>query len=241
MRPSTRTSLTRCSVTRESGKTAVSRLASQLCQSCSLELNLARSSFTPSAATRPASIISAPLSISALSKASSDGVIKMSFCRSASIERFTLFSVKRLTIWPITATTLLSSSRFKSGVPTFTAMITSAPILRASSTGRLSTRPPSTSRRLPCITGAKTPGTDIEARIAAAKFSPFCNSTRSPLTRSVATAVKGIARLLRSLMWFTTPVSFSKKSVNSWLGTKLSGNTISPLCVKRILPLERLL
>ena len=77
-------------------------------------------------------------------------------------------------------------------------MMTSAPISRASDTGRLSRRPPSTSMRSWITTGAKTPGSDIEARIAMPRLTSFCSTTRSPETRSVAMAPNGMASSVRS-------------------------------------------
>ena len=47
-----------------------------------------------------------------------------------------------------------------------TAITTSAPIARTTSTGRLLTSPPSPSTRPPASTGANIPGTDMLARIA---------------------------------------------------------------------------
>jgi hypothetical protein len=96
-----------------------------------------------------------------------------------------------LIICPVTFSTEVISSGFISGVPRFTAMTMSAPIARATSTGRLRTRPPSTSSRLPTRTGAMPPGTDIDARIAVIRLPSF-SSTISPVPRSVAIARKGI-------------------------------------------------
>ncbi len=78
-------------------------------------------------------------------------------------------------------------------MPRFTAITMSAPIARATPTGRLSVRPPSMSSRPSISAGAITPGTDIEARITLAR-SPSANTTGLPVTRSVATARYGIAR-----------------------------------------------
>ena len=60
------------------------------------------------------------------------------------------------------------TGRGNNGVPMFTAMTMSAPIRRTTSTGRLSTSPPSTSNRPPMSTGANTAGTLIDARMTAA-------------------------------------------------------------------------
>ena len=70
-------------------------------------------------------------------------------------------------------------------------MTMSAPIRRATSTGRLSVRPPSTSILPSNSAGAITPGTDMLARITLAS-SPSLKTTDLPLTRSVATARNGI-------------------------------------------------
>ncbi len=56
--------------------------------------------------------------------------------------------------------------------PTSTAITMSAPIARTVWTGRFCTVPPSVRTSPSCSTGAKTPGTDMLARIASATF-PF--------------------------------------------------------------------
>jgi hypothetical protein len=81
----------------------------------------------------------------------------------------------------------LIDSREASGVPRLTAITTSAPIARATSTGRLSVRPPSTSTSWPISAGAMAPGTDMLARMTDGS-SPSVKTTALPVTRSVATA-----------------------------------------------------
>ena len=66
-------------------------------------------------------------------------------------------------------------------------MTMSAPIARATSTGRLSVSPPSTSSWPSISAGAIAPGTDMLARIADAS-SPSLKTTALPVIRSVATA-----------------------------------------------------
>ncbi len=78
-----------------------------------------------------------------------------------------------------------------------TAITTSAQRSRATSTGRFMSWPPSDSTRSPSITGAKTPGIAMLARMAIDR-SPLSMTTTSPDTMSVATARKGIGRSLKS-------------------------------------------
>ena len=73
-------------------------------------------------------------------------------------------------IWFNTATRLASTSSFSSGVPTSTAMTTSAPMSRTTSTGTWFTSPPSTSTWPSISTGLKTPGNDMLARMASARL-----------------------------------------------------------------------
>ena len=82
-----------------------------------------------------------------------------------------------------------------SGVPTFTAITMSAPSARAKSTGRLRTKPPSTSKRPLTRTGANTPGTESEARIVMNNETSD-NSTNSPVNKSDATERNGNASRL---------------------------------------------
>ena len=93
--------------------------------------------------------------------------------------------------WPLTPRIDFSCSRGASGVPRFTAMTTSAPIARATSIGKLLVSPPSTSILPSNSAGAIAPGTDMLARITFAS-SPSANTTTLPVTRSVATARKGM-------------------------------------------------
>ena len=78
-----------------------------------------------------------------------------------------------------------------SGVPRLTAITTSAPIVRAMLTGRLSVSPPSTKSFPSISTGSISPGTDMLARMTLAS-SPELNTTALPVTRSVAIARNGI-------------------------------------------------
>ena len=108
---------------------------------------------------------------------------------------FTMFcSVSRFTTCPSTVTTPVTCSGLRSGAPTFTATRMSAlQSERASVTGRLSVRPPSTSLRPSRSTGAISPGTDMLARMAEVS-SPARIATRSPLPMSVAMMASGSAR-----------------------------------------------
>ncbi|MNL28013.1 hypothetical protein D3C87_1496420 [compost metagenome] len=111
----------------------------------------------------------------------------MSEGRSDASEARTFCSVRMFSIWLVTPISEVRSSRFISGVPRLTAMTMSAPMARATSTGRLSVRPPSTSSLPWYSVGATAPGTDMLARITFAS-SPSVNTTAVPATRSVATA-----------------------------------------------------
>ena len=113
---------------------------------------------------------------------------------SDSIERFTFCSVRMLTICAVTVSSEPTDSAFSSGEPTFTAITTSGRhSSRTSATGRLSTRPPSTSLRPPTSAGASNPGTDMLARMACVS-GPLRNTTRSPVPMSVATSATGSDR-----------------------------------------------
>ena len=90
----------------------------------------------------------------------------------------------------------------------------SAPIARATSTGRLSVRPPSTSSMSPICAGAITPGTDMLARITRGR-SPSSNTTARPVTRSVATARYGIGSWSKRFV----PCTFEswRSTASSWM------------------------
>ena len=88
-------------------------------------------------------------------------------------------------------------SASKSGVLMSTAITTSAPISRTTSTGMLATMPPSTSSRPSSSTGENAPGIDMLARIAVTR-SPRAMTTFSPVTMSAATTRRGIGRRSKS-------------------------------------------
>ncbi len=128
-----------------------------------------------------------------------------------------------------TLSTEVICSGFSNGVPRLTAMMMSAPIARAMSTGRLRTRPPSTSWRFPISTGATAPGTDIDARIACTTL-PSLSTTISPVPISVAIARNGIgsSSKLRTLVIWTsrrsspssaTPVTMP---LGSWIPSRVT-------------------
>ena len=91
----------------------------------------------------------------------------------------------------ITSVRDLNWSGFAFGVLRATAITTFAPMSLTASTGVFSSTPLSTRTILSNLTGVKTPGKDIIARIAIGN-EPLLNRTDSPLTRSVATQRKGI-------------------------------------------------
>ena len=97
------------------------------------------------------------------------GEISTSPSRSEASWIRTFCSVRMLIICPVRPMIDDNASRGASGVPMLTAMTTSAPIWRTTSTGRLSTRPPSPRIRPRSSTGEKMPGTDMLARIASYK------------------------------------------------------------------------
>ncbi len=97
-----------------------------------------------SACSRPAATRSAARSKLAEVSRPSGGAISRSWRGSSrASERCTFCSVRMLIIWVVTPVTVPSVSRPASGVPMLTAMMRSTPIARATSTGRLSTSPPS--------------------------------------------------------------------------------------------------
>ncbi|MNY44382.1 hypothetical protein D3C86_1794080 [compost metagenome] len=103
-----------------------------------------------------------------------------------------------LSICPLTPKIPFRSSRLSSGVPRLTAMTMSAPISsRVVWIGRLLVSMPSTRIMPPNSAGATAPGTDMLARITLAS-SPSLNTTALPVTRSVATARKGIGSSSKS-------------------------------------------
>ncbi len=112
----------------------------------------------------------------------------------------TFCSVRMLTICVVMPSSVPSVSRPASGVPMFTAMITSAPSSRATLTGRLFTRPPSPRMRPSRPSGENTPGTDMLARSAAAR-SPRSITTALPVSMSVATARKRVGRPSKLGRW----------------------------------------
>ena len=139
------------------------------------------------------------LSKSPAEYAPSSGRISTSLRPQAASEACTFCSVRMLSICSATLEGRVIWSRGSSGVPRFTAMTTSAPMARATSTGRLRVSPPSTSILPSICTGATAPGTDMLARIAVAR-SPGLKTTIWPVTTSVAMARKGIGSLSKSLV-----------------------------------------
>ncbi len=124
--------------------------------------------------------------------------------RSAGVSRAmlacTFCSVRMFTICEVMPSRLPSVSRPASGVPMLTAMITSAPMRRATFTGRLLTSPPSPRMRPSTSSGENTPGTDMLARSAAAR-SPWSITTGCPVSMSVATARNGVGSPSNVARW----------------------------------------
>ena len=115
------------------------------------------------------------------------GVTSTSRGVSSRSERCTFCSVRMPIICCAMPKALVSTSGPPRGVPTLTAITTSAPSWRARSTGRLRTRPPSPSGRPSTVIGVNAPGTAIEARIAV-NSGTSTGITISPFSMSVATA-----------------------------------------------------
>ncbi len=159
--------------------------------------SFARRSATCRAAASPTGKVAFMLSKLPAEKLPSSGRIRTSVGPSEASDCRTFCSVRMPIICPVMPSTFRMSSRRASGVPRLTAMTMSAPISRATSTGRLFTRPPSTSIMPSNSAGAMIPGTDMLARIASAR-SPLSNTFGLPVTRSVATARKGIGSVLKS-------------------------------------------
>ena len=83
-------------------------------------------------------------------------------------------------------------------------------IFFASNTGRFALSPPSTSSFPFIFHGSNIPGIEMDARRADARL-PSRSTTVSPFSRFVATAAKGIGRLLKSVA-VTRDVSSLKKA-----------------------------
>ena len=166
------------------------------------------------AAASPAGTAFGRWSKSAAEKAPSSGSIRMSEGLSDASDARTFCSVRMLMNCSVMPTTDPSCSRLSSGVPRFTAITMSAPIARATSTGRLSVSPPSTSSMPPTCAGAIAAGTDMLARIACAS-SPSSITTAFPVTRSVATARNGIGSASNP----PGPEAFARRrsTVSSWM------------------------
>ena len=143
-------------------------------------------------------------------------------------ERVTFCSVRMLTICAATESSEPISLASSSGEPTLTAITMSGlQLLRTSSIGTLSTRPPSTRSVPPSSTGAIRPGTDMLARIALVRL-PLRNTTLSPLTRSVATMAVGKFSCSICGSPYSLRTSLLKKSLIFWPPTT-PGNRFAPL------------
>ena len=198
--PSTRTKASGCGRRASSVSVACSRCARHCAYSVGGRAKRSSDAATPSAYRVPSATSSLARSKSAEVSVPSGGESSKSCAVSNSTLRRTFCSVRMLIICSVTPTTLPSASRPASGVPMFTAITTSTPRLRATSTGRLFTSPPSPRMRPFHSSGANTPGTDMLARSAAAR-SPESSTTGWPLSMSVATARKGMGSALKWSRW----------------------------------------
>ncbi len=103
----------------------------------------------------------------------------------------------------------------------------STSISRMTSTARLPTSPPSTSRWPSTQTGASTPGTDMLARIATAR-SPSAMTCISPVSISEAIARNGIGRSSKSSMCDTGSMRLRSIRSSFWPCTNPSGRVGRP-------------
>ena len=140
---------------------------------------------------------------------------------------FSFDSMAMFIAWPATASALPRFSREATGLPSGTAMITSAHSLRATSTGRLRTSMPSTYSRPSTSTGANAAGTAMLARIATAR-SPRSNTLMSPLSRSVATARNGIGSRSKFGVCRAPATILRNRPSICWVGTMPPGKTSLP-------------
>ena len=109
---------------------------------------------------------------------------------------------------------------------------------RATSTGMLSTMPPSTSSLPSISTGANTAGIDMLARIAWGRW-PLRNTTFSPVAISVETARKGIASLSKSRLSLVCTSRLSSTIARFWPWITPSGRPRVPSSRKLIFCLTR--
>ena len=144
------------------------------------------------------------------------------------------------TIWLVMSNAEVRPWRLASGKLTSTTMSRSTPMLWASSTGRLSTRPPSTSRRPFTSTGVSTPGADMLARRTVTR-SPWPSTTRSPVSRSVASARNGVGNWSKSCTSATRAVASRSTCVILWPCTSPSGSVTPSLGLTPSAPLARML
>lgn len=143
-RDATRMSESRCTLRASSSAKGRMRVSFHARNSALGRANLRSAACDLRAASSPRLMMSALRFRSALVKPSRSGVMRTSSSVRLASDSRTFCSVSRFTICAMTPTTELSSLRFERGVPTLTTISTCAPMLRASSTGRLSTSPPST-------------------------------------------------------------------------------------------------
>ncbi len=149
--------------------------------------------------------------------------------------RPTFCSVRMAIICSVSPTTDCSDSRPDSGVAMSTTITTSTPIARATSTGRLSTSPPSPRMWPSTSVGANTPGTLMLERSATAR-SPCERITGLPVSMSVATARNGIGRRSKSSMWRAGSVSRRSSSSSPRLDSAPCGALSWPSCTPNSSP-----
>ena len=179
-------------------------------------------STSASACSSPRRMKSMARSKSAAVRPSSCGAISTSCGPSERRLSCTFCSVRMLIICDVTPVIEPKVSRRDKGVPMLTAMTRWAPMPRATSTGRLLTRPPSPRMRPSTSSGANTPGTDMLLRSAVAR-SPSASTTAWPLSMSVATARNGVGSWSKCLTWPAARVRRRRCDSSKRLDTAPSG------------------
>ena len=102
-----------------------------------------------------------------------------------------LSDIATSSVWPSMPKSDIICSRVCGALPTLTAITTSAPCARATSTGTLFRMPPSASNRPSITMGANADGSDIVARMAR-DSEPLPRTTGTPFSMSVATQRNGV-------------------------------------------------
>jgi hypothetical protein len=187
--------------------------------------NLVSAAASFRAAAAPRSIPSRPFSKLAVVMPARSGWISRSSTPSSSICSAVLRYISTVRVWPPMLKADFTPALSAGLVPMSTAMMTSAPRSRATSTGRFFETPPSTSRRSSSWTGEKMPGIAMLARSARARL-PSARITASPVFASVATARNGIASSSKSRTVAAGSVSSPRMFVTFWPSIRPLGSAM---------------